>query len=590
MATTDLDGVRHWVTEHLTSGWLAKARPSLEIRDTYFDTHDWRIHRAGFALRIREASGVPEATLKELRSVRNDIADRREVTETLPAASLDALSDSTGLVGTQVRSLAGTSPLRALFLIHTRRQRFGLRRGDSSDLGELALDDARITDPEGASRAAFRHVEVEATSADFADTDIKILEDFVLALCRECAVEPTADSKFSLGLKALGLTPATQAERSLEPASVSTPGEETEAVAKTGPVARAKPIEAETQAHPESASEAAARPSAHPPPQHYDLDPVMTIDTVGLAALRHNLKTWRANEPAVRVGEDPEALHDLRVAGRRMIAALNLFQSDLPAALLRIEPRLKQLVRSFSAARDLDVALQTLETFSQELEPADRVLLDPVRQHLNAERLPAQAGVRRILDAVGTQRCLARIERAVTVRQVSRHRPTHVLAVEVIPGLLQSRYRKLRKGIDRLTPESTADDRHVVRGKVKKLRYAIESVAPLYGKPAAKILRTLRRLQDRLGEEHDAHVMQQRMRTLSRRAPRNMTAEAAFLLGRMAERDAPAGGHARDQAIEKSYRQLRRRWKKLRRELDQLNTPAPPAAETASGPASPAPD
>jgi len=70
LASTDLASVRRWLDDHGTiDGLVLEPRSTLKIFDTYFDTDDWRIHRAGFALRIRSEDGKAEATLKSLRSI-----------------------------------------------------------------------------------------------------------------------------------------------------------------------------------------------------------------------------------------------------------------------------------------------------------------------------------------------------------------------------------------------------------------------------------------------------------------------------------------------------------------------------------------
>jgi len=71
--------------------------------------------RAGFALRLRDKDGRSEATLKGLRSARDDAADRREITEPLSAGTAKALGRVTGPVGARVHDVAGTRPLRTLF-------------------------------------------------------------------------------------------------------------------------------------------------------------------------------------------------------------------------------------------------------------------------------------------------------------------------------------------------------------------------------------------------------------------------------------------------------------------------------------------
>src|ERR1700690_89296 len=82
LESTDLGSVRRWLADHGTiDGLVLEPRSTLQIFDTYLDTDDWRIHRAGFALRVRSGSGTTEATLKSLHSASTEVADRREWTE-----------------------------------------------------------------------------------------------------------------------------------------------------------------------------------------------------------------------------------------------------------------------------------------------------------------------------------------------------------------------------------------------------------------------------------------------------------------------------------------------------------------------------
>jgi triphosphatase len=58
LACTDLSAVRRWLSDHGTiDGLILEPRSTQQIFDTYLDTDDWRIHRAGFALRVRSGSG-----------------------------------------------------------------------------------------------------------------------------------------------------------------------------------------------------------------------------------------------------------------------------------------------------------------------------------------------------------------------------------------------------------------------------------------------------------------------------------------------------------------------------------------------------
>src|SRR5277367_1504399 len=108
LASADLGSVRRWLADHGTiDGLVLEPRSTLRIFDTYLDTEDWRIHRAGFALRIRSESGKSEATLKSLHSASVEMADRRELTEEMENPQSESIRQSIGPVGIRVHAVSG---------------------------------------------------------------------------------------------------------------------------------------------------------------------------------------------------------------------------------------------------------------------------------------------------------------------------------------------------------------------------------------------------------------------------------------------------------------------------------------------------
>src|SRR5579859_5722256 len=119
LASTDLASVRRWLDDHGNiDGLVLEPRSSLQIFDTYFDTDDWRIFRAGYALRVRSESGKSEATLKSLRSASSEMADRREINESFEGEVADSIRELKGPVGTRVHAVSGAHSLQALFEVH----------------------------------------------------------------------------------------------------------------------------------------------------------------------------------------------------------------------------------------------------------------------------------------------------------------------------------------------------------------------------------------------------------------------------------------------------------------------------------------
>ena len=513
LASNDLASVRRWLDDHGTiDGLVLEPRPTLKIFDTYFDTDDWRIHRAGFALRIRSEDGKSEATLKSLRSNSTEMADRREVSETLENTESDSIARSTGPVGTRVHAVSGAHPLQPLFEVHTSRQRYSVHAADNEQpLGEIALDETVISRPHGQPQTSIQRVEVEAL------TDAhEPLQTLVKALRSGCSLESASDSKFSQGLKSVGLAPAPPPE--LAPAAVSAS---------------------------------------------------MRINEVALANLRRYLGAWDLHEPGARLGDDPEELHDLRVAGRRLDAILRQFGAYLPQSLVRIRPTLKKVLRALGEARDLDVALLELDAFNGQLAEAEQANLEPLQQHLRSERARARSKMLTLLDSNAVQKDLGRLRTALAQPSDTTSETVQAPALEVVPKLIRARYKKVRKGANALTPASSMESYHAVRGSAKKLRYALESVAAILGKPADGMVRSLRRWQERLGVQQDADVAGRRLHALAAAAPKGLPAETLFLMGRLAAHYADRASKARKRHP-RAYRKVRGRWKVLKSKLEQI--------------------
>jgi triphosphatase len=518
LACTDLGSVSRWLSEHGTiDGLIVEPRSTQQIFDTYLDTDDWRIHRAGFALRVRSGSGITEATLKSLHSASTKVADRREMTETLKNSDSEAIRESAGPVGTRVCAVSGARTLLPLFELRTSRQRFAVRKSDEAgQLGEIALDETVISRPHGEPQASMLRVEVEALTAAHGQ-----LRSLVKTLRSNCALEAASDTKYSLGLKSVGLEPPAQ-----------------EFAATT-------------------------------------VDPSMTIAEVAMANLRLYMAAWILHEPGARLGDDLEELHDLRVAGRRLDAVLRQFRSFLPPEFLKVRATLKTVLRALGHVRDLDVALSELQDFSRKLPKADRVGVDPLKVHLMSERGRARAQMLSVLDSIWVQKNLQELILLLGKPVAGSEASAADLALHASPGLIRRRFRKLRKRADLLGVGSSTEEYHEVRGQVKKLRYALEAVEALYGKPAADTVCALRRWQENLGVQQDSAVAMRRLNALAGAKPKSIPAETLFLMGRLAERHLGTAAQGRKRCAT-GYRKVRQKWKKLRTKFEKSTATATP--------------
>ncbi|HWJ18878.1 MAG TPA: CHAD domain-containing protein, partial [Geobacterales bacterium] len=436
----------------------------------------------------------------------------RELSETLNNSDSESIRQSIWPVGTRVHALSGARTLLPLFEIRTSRQRFAIRREhEEQQLGEISLDETVISRPQGAPLTSMQCVEVEALTEAH-----EPLQTLVRTLQRDCALEAAFDTKFSYGLRSAGLVPVPAPQ--FAPAAI---------------------------------------------------DASMSMLEVVVANLRRHLSAWHRHEPGARLGDDPEELHDLRVAGRRLDSILRQFRSSLPASFPRIRPALKTVMRALGHVRDLDVALSELDFFSREAPKSDRNSVEPLKQHLVSERDRARARMLSVLDSIWMRKNLQELWSLLAAPSAPSHHSSPESALNVSPKLIRRRYRKLRKSADLLRSDSSMEAYHGVRGQVKKLRYALEAVAVIYGKPADEMLRALRRWQEKLGVQQDAAVAGLRLKAIAGAPPKGIPPETLFLMGRLAEHYASIAVQARKRHA-KTYRRVRERWKRLRMKFEDL--------------------
>ncbi len=218
----------------------------------------------------------------------------------------------------------------------------------------------------------------------------------------------------------------------------------------------------------------------------------------GFAVVAHAcLRHYRLNEPLV-TQHDPAALHQARVALRRLRSALTLFRPALiDGAYAELREALRWLTGLFGDARNLDVLIARIGD-----EAPD------ARAQLEAQRV---AAYERLVAALTTPRArllpldlLAWVETGAWRRRKKAGRPLADFASD----RLDRRWRKVKHGAASL-PGADDEARHDFRIEIKKLRYAVEFLAGLFADEGrAKKLKAFRsaleRLQEELGALNDA--------------------------------------------------------------------------------------
>jgi CHAD domain-containing protein len=285
-----------------------------------------------------------------------------------------------------------------------------------------------------------------------------------------------------------------------------------------------------------------------PPASPRSAPPLEHVRAIVAAQVRELI----AHDPGTRLGEDPEELHQARVATRRLRAVLRAARALLdPDWVKSLRAELSWLGGALGPVRDLDVLLQRLRAEIDDLEPAERRASEQLLGLLEEERESARAAMLEALSSARYADLLAQLEAAAVA---PRARATDVS----LQSIAAAEFRKLRKAVRTLPPDPSDDALHAVRIQGKRARYAAELAEGVVGKPARRFVRDAKRLQDVIGEHQDAVVAEERMRALLGRVE---AARAHFAAGRIVERERERRRAARA-AFPESWARLERSGKR----------------------------
>lgn len=207
--------------------------------------------------------------------------------------------------------------------------------------------------------------------------------------------------------------------------------------------------------------------------------------------------------------EDIEYVHKMRVASRRLRAALPLFLDCLPRKKAAAwTEAIRSITRALGAARDSDVQLDHLAEFSAQVsDPAIKPGLARLVLRINQRRTRYQARV---------ERELTRFLASGVPEQM------HTLLAPALPGPdlpppTPALYRRAQSAVrerlgeflafDEFVPRpECVEELHAMRIAAKHLRYTLETFAPLYGGGLKRWLNAVRDTQEQIGEIHDCDV------------------------------------------------------------------------------------
>jgi CHAD domain-containing protein len=258
--------------------------------------------------------------------------------------------------------------------------------------------------------------------------------------------------------------------------------------------------------------------------------PRSTVRDVIRASIAASAERMIRHDAGVRLGDDIEAVHQARVATRRLRSDLRTFRSLLdPDWNADLRRELGWLGGELGTVRDLDVLGERLRRELRRLPDEDAPLGPKLLDRVRSEREAARA---ELTSAMREPRYLTLLDRVVAAAAEPAVIPdiASLRARETMGTLMEGPWSHLERVCSELGPSSMDTDLHQARIRAKRARYAAETLIPVFGKPARRFARRAERLQTILGDHQDAVMMIAWLRGQAG----GTTARVAFMAGELA--------------------------------------------------------
>lgn len=465
-------------------GARVEAMPERQLDADYYDTSDLRLTRWGCSYRNRSDEGWLVKLPSTPGAGAGGGAD--DNVDVVSRAEIPIDDDGLEPPTAGARLVAGFTrgaPLAPVARVVTTRQPFRLTDAiDDEPIAELVDDEVRVERP-GRPSWDFSMVEIELAEGRRGEDVASVMEHYLAA-----GAKTTQRSKVA---RALGDAAATAPDVVVPPVSAT-------------PTAR-------------------------------------EVIHAAIAGAVHRLVT---NLPGARLGDGPDGVHQSRVSLRRLRSDLHTFGPLLePSRIDRLAPELRWLGDRLGEVRDADVRLEVLHELVE-----DESSLAPERAEALfrvLDRHLRQAHTR-LLRALDSDRCINLLDLLVETAQDPPTAPqADDPADENLPGLVIRPWRKLRRAVADLDDDPTDAALHRIRIRAKRCRYAAEAVEPVSGKPARQLARSMKRVQDSLGDLNDAIVIGEHLDATSVEHP-----ELGFVAGGLAGLLTARARHCRDDFFE----------------------------------------
>jgi CHAD domain-containing protein len=236
------------------------------------------------------------------------------------------------------------------------------------------------------------------------------------------------------------------------------------------------------------------------------------------------------NEPALWTERDPEAVHQARIATRRLRSDLGTLRDFVDSEwALQVRAELRWFGAELGAVRDVEVLRARLTTHAALLPDSQADAARAAIRRLESDHAIARTDLLRALRQPRYAQLHRTLHEALSRPHLARS--AELRATQALAGAVRPTWRRLRRAVDDLGPVPSDAALHQVRIRAKRCRYAAELAIPVFGRPAREFAAAMTRVQDVLGEHQDSVVADE---WLGKTAPECSSAEA-YALGMLAE-------------------------------------------------------
>jgi CHAD domain-containing protein/uncharacterized protein YjbK len=475
------------------NGFKISKRGASTHVDRYFDTADWSILAAGWACRVRHREGDNKLTLKSLDGSNGNLFLRSEISQATGSHGNEArLNPDSGPVKDELEDILDGAAAEELFRVTSRRTTYELEKAQAPAVRiELDLDESRIEADKHTEKATgvlnFTELELELQSGS-----AEVLESAANLLRREANLTPAQYSKFERGLQAAGLEMDTLL--------------------------------------------------GQPQPPTIDQDaPVLTLL---FAYLSEQFGIVRRQHPRALEGIDPEGVHQMRVAMRRMRAVLKAFRGIVGDEVVsRFNKELRWLAKNLGRARDADVT-------EQGARDADEARTAHYEHFLEQETISAYE---QLVDVLRSERCAAlekELAQFIAAGPTREMREQHggLSVRECARRSVHAALTELLAHGDAIDADSPADRLHKLRIETKRFRYLLDFFSTVQSDKWVETTESVKKLQDVLGEHQDAVTAQQRLAEYAGAVPSNEeNREKLLITGRLMQKERERISASREQ-------------------------------------------